>query len=102
MAYGNVNNLKAVFTYTILDRVLCLVDLVLAAPTAMSITNDAEAVVHWCFKELDGLGFNKIIYQDTDGIWDELVTDGSEFVRFKAIGERDITTAVQKVRNEST
>jgi hypothetical protein len=60
----------------------------------MSVTNDAEAVV----ADLYGNGsLNegiRLIYQDSDGIWDELVHEKGAFVAFRALRCRDMMEAV--------
>ena len=54
----------------------------------MSVTNDAENVVHYLHDE----GFldagHHILYRDTDGSWDELEHDEGEFSGFGPIGAR--------------
>jgi hypothetical protein len=45
----------------------------------MSVTNDAEQVVS---QLLVAHGNKKIIYQDTEGQWDELQHDGTQFTDF--------------------
>lgn len=49
--------------------------------TSMSITNDAEAVVHELHKQ--GLGKRKLFYYDSEGKLDELLHDGKgNFIGF--------------------
>lgn len=45
----------------------------------MSVTNDAENVVAELAKTHPG---KRIVYQDTDGFWDELIHDVGRFIRF--------------------
>jgi hypothetical protein len=52
---------------------------------AMSITNDAEAVVMWANKLYPN---RRIIYRDTEGYWDELVHEDGVFKHFE-FGFRD-------------
>ncbi|AGH16008.1 hypothetical protein DVVG_00022 [Dunaliella viridis virus SI2] len=48
---------------------------------AMSITNDAEAVVAHCHRFFPG---KRIVYRDTEGRWDEICHNGGMFEGFKA------------------
>lgn len=52
---------------------------------AMSITNDAEAVVMWANRLYPN---RRIIYRDTEGHWDELVHEDGVFKHFE-FGFRD-------------
>lgn len=47
---------------------------------SMSVTNDAEAVVHNLNKEF---GNKRIFYRDTMDQWDELVHDNGKFISFR-------------------
>jgi len=49
---------------------------------AMSVTNNAEAVVEWLITQFNLGPGTRIIYRDCDGRWDELKHDGSEFTDF--------------------
>ena len=49
--------------------------------TNRSVTNDADRVVCELFSEY-GLGARRLIYQDSDGNWDELKHDGARFIGF--------------------
>jgi len=46
----------------------------------VSVTNDAEAVV---MELVDAYPGKRIMYEDSDGQWDELVHDGNQFVDFR-------------------
>lgn len=48
---------------------------------AMSITNDAEAVVAWINERWPG---KRIVYRDTEGRWDELKHEDGIFKGFGA------------------
>lgn len=48
-------------------------------PTAMSVTNDAEAVVAYILGLHPG---RRIVYKDTMDQWDELLHDGEKFTGF--------------------
>jgi len=58
------------------DTTVYIADLNLSA---MSVTNDAEAVVAEIVPRFKG---KRIVYKDSDGNWDELVHNGREFTGF--------------------
>jgi hypothetical protein len=63
----------------ITPEAIYIVDLCNAAHS-MSVTNDAEAVVHNLYEEF---GDKQFIYQDSMGNWDELVHVKGVFQGFK-------------------
>lgn len=62
-----------------------------------SITNAAEDVVRWfaergyLFREDEGA--RRILYRDSDGVWDELAHDGKRFKAFRPIGGTSLEAA---------
>ncbi|OUW26029.1 MAG: hypothetical protein CBD27_08950 [Rhodospirillaceae bacterium TMED167] len=53
-----------------------------------SVTNDAERVVRQLDESIrGGIGHRKVYYRDTDGRFDELITEGGRFVRFSPCTE---------------
>jgi len=65
----------------------------------MSITNDAENVVHYALAHYPHGA--RILYKDTDGIWDELVHDGNDFVTFRIWNARDWRECLNPLANPS-
>ncbi len=62
-----------------------------------SVTNDAEAVIAQLAEKFDLSKF-RVIYQDTRGIWDELLVGaGSRFTGFRSINEATLEAALAKV-----
>lgn len=61
--------------------------------TGMSVTNDAEEVVH-ALSRLVPLTGKRILYRDTDGRWDELLHTGPTFTGFAPLGAPDQATAI--------
>lgn len=88
MAFGK---LDAKFTARVEERFLVLEDLA-EKYQCMSITNDAEAVVEWCVKNL--AGWDRLIYRDTMGQWDEIVVKKQQFTGFRHIGGKDMKEAL--------
>lgn len=63
----------------------------------VSVTNDAEAVVRHLAKI--GLKGRRLLYRDSDGIWDELVHDGGGgFMAFAPIRAELLNDALRRVR----
>lgn len=62
---------------------------------AMSVTNDAEDVVRFVLEHHNWDQDVRILYEDTDGTWDELQHDGTGFLSFRIWGAarwQDIVT----------
>lgn len=87
-------NLKAKFTIVAeLPDVVAIEDL----DGPKSVTNDAERVVRY-LAEL-GLKERRLIYRDTDGVWDELAHDGKgAFKGFRPIRSELLNDALREVR----
>ena len=62
-----------------------------------SVTNDAENVIADLAANFD-LSKYPVIYQDTRGIWDEMLIDRTgRFAGFSSINERDLPTALARL-----
>jgi hypothetical protein len=72
--------------FTIVQIVFGAVFLVDNCDDQMSVTNDAENVVHYV---LSIYPKRRIIYRDTDGNWDELVHNGIDFTNFAPLSSED-------------
>lgn len=69
-------------TYLIGDMFLMVVDR--DEPLFATVTNDAEAVIAWLNKRLDGgIGCRRVIYSDSYGNFAELVAKFGKFASFK-------------------
>jgi hypothetical protein len=79
MTIANMRPTRSVFQIDhITPDMVYLVDLC-NVTDAMSVTNDAEAVVENLYKEF---GDKRFIYQDSMGNWDELVHARGVFIDF--------------------
>lgn len=67
------------YIHRVSDDAVYIIDLAESLKT-MSVTNDAEAVVHNLNKEF---GNRRFFYRDTMGSWDELVHDNGKFLTFR-------------------
>lgn len=68
--------------YRIGDMFLMVVDR--DEPLFASVTNDAEAVIAWLDKRLDGgIGCRRVIYSDSYGNFAELLAKCGKFAGFK-------------------
>lgn len=61
---------------------------------AMTITNDAEGVVKFLFDNALLKNGQRLIYRDTEGVWDELNHKEGKFVGFAFIGAHTIEQAI--------
>jgi hypothetical protein len=66
--------------------------------SAMSITNDAEAVVEHLVRTGRLKSTDILIYRDTDGQWDQLVHKDGKFVDFCMVSGRTMADAIKIVR----
>lgn len=93
--------MRAEFTHKWVNDVLVLRD---KNKGALSITNDAEAVVEHCITVLGAKPQTLIVYRDTRGIYDQLVHDGAKFIDFKSLNtiyENDAVVLLQDPKFDS-
>ena len=64
---------------------------------AMSVTNDAEAVVFYLWKN-NSLEDRRLIYQDSEGAWDEILHSAGTFIGFHVLGSDSLERAMAKIR----
>ena len=88
------NGTRACCDYEIHGSVIAIIDLC----RGKSVTNDAEHVLADLAKAGFDLTRYRVIYRDTRGIWDELILRDGAFAGFLAINERDLETALAKLR----
>ena len=86
---------KAEFSYQIKGNTICIVDQ--CNGECKSVTNDVENVIAKIAFDGVDLCNHRVIYRDTDGIWDEIVCKNGEFKGFRSINERNLDTALAKV-----
>lgn len=60
-----------------------------------TVTNDAENVIADLAKE-GVLGDRVVLYQDTEGRWDELLHENGEFTGFRSVGSHTEEAAIEK------
>lgn len=94
MAFGK---LSARFLAWVQDGFLMLDDKAEECQS-MSITNDAEEVVKWAVRNIKG--WNRILYRDTMGQWDELVVKNNEFAGFRHIGGETAGEAIKNAQKK--
>jgi hypothetical protein len=66
-------------------------------PGSRSVTNGAEAVIHQLALIVPDLAKRRVVYRDSDKVWDELVHAGGVFVGFAAIRARTEEGAIAEV-----
>ena len=83
------------YKYTIDGNIIFIEDLNLGS---ISVTNDIENVISDISKEMNTSMDNfKVIYKDSDGVIDGIVTDKGMFDKFYYIGEDDYYAAKLKI-----
>ena len=87
---------RSKYACDLIGEVLCLLDL--DEPGTRSVTNDAEQVV----PELHARGMlppgRRLIYRDSDGVWDELLIADGQFAGFRPLRARTIAGALSLVQ----
>ena len=84
---------RAVYSYTLHGNVIAIAD----HGAGKSVTNDADNVIADLAANFD-LSKYRVIYQDTRGIWDEMLIDRTgRFAGFSSINERDLPTALARL-----
>lgn len=85
---------------TVLPTVLAIADrsAISADVQVLSVTNGAEAVVA-ALRDRKLLQGRRLIYRDTEGIWDEMLIDAAsmEFAGFSLIGATSLRDALAAV-----
>jgi hypothetical protein len=84
---------RAVYSHTVHGNVIAIID----HDAGKSVTNDADNVIADLAANFD-LAKYRVIYQDTRGIWDELLVDRTgRFAGFSSINERDLPMALARL-----
>jgi len=90
--------MKSDYTYKIDGTVLFIEDRDLGR---MSVTNNIENVLEEISKELGTSIQNyQVIYRDSDGNIDGVITQGGKFDKFYHIGETDFYAAKLKIKTQ--
>jgi hypothetical protein len=96
-----MNKFHAEFDYVIDGNIIIITDLNYGGK---SVTNDIENVIRDISMDLKresgcGICNYKIIYQDSQGMFDEvLVNEKGEFKNFRCLYEKSITKAKEKIK----
>lgn len=80
------------------DEYILLVDLVNLEENAgcKSLTNDVEAVVPFINAiHVGGIGTRALYYRDSDGRFDEILTDNGHFAGFTAVLDNELILALE-------
>ncbi len=62
----------------------------------LSVTNDAEAVIEYLTRQGVDVDSKRVIYRDTEGQWDEMLTVDGKFRGFRILGVRTLAEAKAK------
>lgn len=91
---GHLFNNRADYSYTAEAGVVCIVD----HDTGRSVTNDAHNVIQDLVDAGIDVNSMPVIYRDSQGIWDQLIVNGTRFDTFKSINEKDKAAAIVKAK----
>jgi hypothetical protein len=86
-------------TYSVLTTkpgFICVIDK--REEGVMSVTNDAENVIADLLKDGYDLVKNRVLYRDSDRIWDEIVVRAGKFDGFRHLGAKDLDVAIDAAR----
>ncbi len=92
---------QAIFDYLLIDEVIVIYDLHNELNCSKSVTNDIENVIDIINTNLHGIGNRKVIYRDTRHIFDEVVIQDNQFLKFNMLNEVDIKNAIKKMNNRT-
>jgi hypothetical protein len=91
---SRIDQPRSVYSHTVHGNVIAIVD----HDQGRSVTNDADNVIDDLVRQGFDLSRYHVIYRDTRGIWDRMLTDRTgHFAGFSAINERDLSAALAKV-----
>lgn len=87
---------RSLYTVLIVEGVIVIYDE--CDGNQMSVTNNAEGVIHQINEDFGTKG-RRVIYRDTEGRWDELkVNAEGEFAGFGALDTTDLQKALAMVK----
>lgn len=85
---------QAIFDYRIIGGVIVIIDLHSSENCSRSVTTDIGKVIEIIAVNLHGLEGRRVIYRDTDGIYDEVLTNNDRFTKFKLLSTRSLAKAL--------
>jgi hypothetical protein len=88
----------AIFIWDIRDDVIVIYDLHNEENSSMSVTNDIENVIAVVNADIGGIGEQKVIYRDTELMYDEVIIKNNEFFKFNSLHEHSYLKAIKKVK----
>ncbi len=89
----------AVFDYEVIDNVIVITDLHDDNNCSRTVTNDVESVIELIRFGLKGFKGRRIIYKDTDHVWDEIVIKDDQFFDFKSLNKKTLTETLRDINN---
>ncbi len=87
----------SVFSWYICNNTIIIKELETSSDLHISVTNNIENVISIVNKELNGIGNRKVIYRDSDLIYDEVIIKDNRFSEFKCINTQSYLDAIKKV-----
>ncbi len=91
----------AIFDYSLMYDSVVIFDLHDENNCSRSVTNDVENVIEIINIGLQGIGDRKVIYRDTNRIWDEIIIKNNQFHDFKPLNKKTLTEALEVIHGKS-
>jgi hypothetical protein len=79
------------YTFERSERAIFIIDL----GVGLSVTNDAERVIHDLVDRGIAVDRMVIVYRDTTGVWDQLLTKRGQFAGFRRLHANDRMDALR-------
>lgn len=93
--YHDCRKNRADYTYTVEEDFVCIIDM---NRGDRSVTNDAENVIQDLVRDGVDLSVRRVIYKDSEGIWDELLVSNKHFSGFRALRTTEVRQAKIRAR----
>jgi len=84
----------AIFAYKILNNIVVIKDLHNSNDNCKSVTNDVENVIDVIAEDNHGLKGLRVIYCDTDNIYDEILIKNNKFNGFRSLNAGSLKEAL--------
>lgn len=85
-------NTRSLYTWGIDGECIVIID----QDGPVSVTNDAERVIATIAAYGIDVDSKRVLYRDSDGQWDEMLTVGGKFRDFRILGARSLSEAKAK------
>lgn len=92
----------AIFIWDVRDDIIVIYDLHTIENSSVTVTNDIENVIDVVNIGMKGIGTRKVIYRDTESIYDEVVIKDNKFFKFRSLNEPSYSNAIKKLKENKS